>query len=81
MIFTDTFTLLEFLFATSKLISKLFEPKFSIARIKLVIVDCIAPMIAAELRQELDRVNFVSLTIDSSNRKEQGRRRAGTLAP
>jgi len=26
-------------------------------------------MIAAELRQELDNVSFVSLTIDSSNRK------------
>jgi len=29
-----------------------------------VIVNCIAPMIAAELRQELDEVNFVSLTVD-----------------
>jgi len=34
-------------------------------------------MIAAELRQELDKANFVSLTIDASNRNEQGRRRAG----
>jgi len=38
-------------------------------------------MIAAELRQELDKENFVSLTIDASNRKEQGRQTAGTLAP
>ena len=36
-------------------------------------------MIAAELRQELDKVNCVSLTVDVSNRNEQGRRRAGTL--
>jgi len=35
-------------------------------------------MIAAELRQDLDKVNFVSVTIDASNRKEQGRRKAGT---
>jgi len=28
------------------------------------IVNCIAPMIAAELRQELDEANFVSVTID-----------------
>jgi len=38
-------------------------------------------MIAAELRQELDKANFVFLTIDDSNWKEQGRRRAGKLAP
>jgi len=36
-------------------------------------------MIAAELRQELDKVNCVSLTVDGSNRKQQGHRRAGTL--
>jgi len=35
-------------------------------------------MIAAELRQDLDKVNFVSVTIDASNRKEQGRRRVWT---
>ena len=35
-------------------------------------------MIAAELCQELDKENFVSVTIDASNRKEQGHRRAGT---
>ena len=36
-----------------------------------VIVKCIAPMIAAERRQKLDKVNFVSLTIDASSRKKQ----------
>jgi len=34
-------------------------------------------MIAVELRQELDKTNFVSVTVGSS-KKEQGRRRAGT---
>jgi len=29
-------------------------------------------MIAAELRQDLDKVNCVSVTIDASNRKERG---------
>ena len=38
-------------------------------------------MIAAELRHELDKANFVSVTIDASNRKEQGRRRAKALLP
>jgi len=59
---------------------KNFEPKFAIARRKCesVIINCFAPMIAAELHQNLDKVNFVSLTTDASNRKEQGHRRAGT---
>jgi len=34
-------------------------------------------MIAAELRQESDKTNFVSVAIDASNKKKQGRRRAG----
>jgi len=46
-----------------------------------IIVDCIGPMVAAEPRQELDKANFVSLTIDASNWKEQGCWRAGTLSP
>jgi len=60
-------------------LQKFFEPKFGIARTKCesVILNCIAPMIAVELRQELDKTNFVSVTVDSS-KKEQGRRRAGT---
>jgi len=37
-------------------------------------------MIAAEWRQELDNVNCVSIAIDGSNRKEQGRRRVGTMS-
>ena len=55
-------SLLKILIATSKLVSKIFEPKLAIARTKCesVIVHCISPMIAAELRQELDKANFVS---------------------
>jgi len=54
-------------------VSKIFEPKFAIARTKCesVIVKCIAPIIAAELRQELDKANFVSAAIDGPNSKEQ----------
>ena len=36
-------------------------------------------MIAAELRQELHKADFVSDTIDASNRKEQGH--DGSIAP
>jgi len=76
-------SLSKFLIATSKLVSKIFESIFAIARRKCesVIVNRIAPMIAAELRHELDKANFVSVTIDASNRKEQGRRRAKALLP
>jgi len=75
-----TGSLLKVLIATSKPVLKNFEPKFAIARTKCesVIVNCVGPIIAAELRQELDKTNFVSVTIDASKRKEQGRRIAGT---
>ena len=57
---------------TSKLISKFFEIKFALARTKCeaVIVNCIAPMVAGDLREELGKANFVTATIDASNRKE-----------
>ena len=57
---------------TSKLVSKFFEPKFALARMKCeaVIVNAIAPMVAADLRQELGKANFVTVTIDALNRKE-----------
>jgi len=56
---------------TSKPVSKFFEPKFSLARTKCeaVIANAIAPMVAADLRQELGKANFVTVTIDASNRK------------
>jgi len=43
-----------------------------------VIVNRIACVVAAQLRQELDKANLVSVTIDISTRKELGRRRAET---
>ena len=57
---------------TSKLLSKLFEPKFVLRRTKCeaVLTNCIAPVIAAELRQELNKTNFISASINISNRKE-----------
>ena len=57
---------------TSKLVSKLFEPKFALQRTnyEAVLADCIALMIAAELCQELNKANFISASIDASNRKE-----------
>ena len=49
---------------TSKLISKLFESKFSLGKTKCeAIVNVIALMCTDELHQELDRNNFVTVTI------------------
>jgi len=60
---------------------KNFKPKFAIARTKCesVIANCIASMVAAELCQYLDKVNFISLTVDVSNGNEQGRWRTGIV--
>jgi len=57
---------------TAKLIKKFFEPKYSEARTKTeaIIVNVISPYIFNELLKDLRDVNFVTLTIDSSNRKE-----------
>ena len=57
---------------TSKLVSKLCEPKFARQRTECeaVLTNCIAPMIAAELRQELNKANFISASISASYRKE-----------
>ena len=35
-----------------------------------MLTNCIAPIIADELRQELNKANFMSASIDASNRKE-----------
>ena len=55
----------------SKLVSKLFEPKFSLGKTKCeaIIVKVIAPMCTDELHQELDRINFATVTIYASNIK------------
>lgn len=56
---------------SSKLISKFFEPKFGLARTKCeaIIINMIAPMAVKELNDDLSTSNFVTLTIDASNRK------------
>ena len=56
----------------SKLVSKLFKPKFSFGKTKCeaIVVNVIAPMWTDELHQELDRIDFVTVTIDASNIKE-----------
>ena len=55
----------------SKLLSKVYEPKFVLRRTKCeaVLTTYIAPM-TAELRQELNKANFITASIDASNRKE-----------
>ena len=57
---------------TSKLVSKLLEPKFSFGKTKYeaIVVNVIAPMCTDELQPELDRIDFVTVTIDASNIKE-----------
>ena len=54
------------------LVSKLFEPKFALRRTKCeaVLTNCFAPIIAAELRQELNKASSISASTDASNRKE-----------
>jgi len=49
----------------------MFEPKFVIAKTKCesIIVNCIATMIAAELCQELDKANFISITIEQDKER------------
>ena len=57
---------------TSKLVSKLFEPKFSLGKTKCeaIVVNIIAPMCIEELHQELDQINFVTVSINASSMKE-----------
>ena len=53
-------------------VSKLFEPKFSLGKTKCeaIVVKVIAPMCIEKLHQELDQINFVTVSIDASNVKE-----------
>lgn len=55
---------------SSKLISKLFEPKFHLARTKCeaIITAVIAPMARDELHNELKKCNLLSISADTSNR-------------
>lgn len=57
---------------SSKLISKLFEPKFGSARTKCeaIITGVIAPMARDELLNDLKECNFLSISTDTSNRHD-----------
>lgn len=57
---------------SSKLISKLFEPKFGSARTKCeaIITGVIAPMATDELHNDLKECNFLSISTDTSNRHD-----------
>jgi len=56
---------------SSKLIAKLFEPKFRSARTKTeaIILNAIVPLAAEELKNDL-KINFVTVAADASNRKD-----------
>ena len=57
---------------TSKLVSKLFERKFSLEKTKCeaIVVKVIAPMCIEELYQELDQINLITVSSDAYNMKE-----------
>jgi hypothetical protein len=57
---------------TTKIIQKLFEPKFTCARTKseAVVVNVLAPLAESKLKSDLSKAKFVSVSIDSSNHKE-----------
>ncbi|GBN49672.1 hypothetical protein AVEN_230177-1 [Araneus ventricosus] len=57
---------------SSKLISKFFEPKFSLGKTKCeaIVLNVIAPLDQEELKEDLTRSNYVSVSMDASNRKD-----------
>lgn len=57
---------------TTKIIQKIFEPKFTCARTKAeaVVVSVLAPFAENELKSDLDKATFISVSLDSSNHKE-----------
>lgn len=54
------------------MISKFFEPKFSLGKTKCeaIILNVIAPLALEELKNDLINANFVALSMDASNKKE-----------
>lgn len=57
---------------TSKLIQKVFEPKFSCARTKVeaVVINVLAPFAESELKINLEKAKFISILLDASNHKD-----------
>jgi hypothetical protein len=56
---------------TSRIIQKLFEPKFTCAQTKVraIVVNVLAPLSINQIREELEDAKVFSIMIDSSNRK------------
>lgn len=57
---------------SSKLISTFFETKFSLGKTKCeaIVQNVIAPVAQEELKEDLNKSNFVSFSMNASNRKE-----------
>ncbi|GBM16180.1 hypothetical protein AVEN_126446-1 [Araneus ventricosus] len=57
---------------SSKLISKFFEPKSSLGKTKCeaIVLNAIAPLAQEELKENLTKSNYVSVSMDASNRKD-----------
>lgn len=57
---------------SSKLISKFFDPKFSLGKTKCeaIILNVLAPLALEELNFDLSHANFVALSMDASNKNE-----------
>jgi hypothetical protein len=62
----------ELSFNTSKLVKKLYDPKFSSARTKteVIIVNVISPFIFDNVLRPLENIYYVTVSMDSSNRSE-----------
>lgn len=56
---------------TSKLIKRMYDPKFGCARTKAeaIVNNILAPWCKKVLKEELETINFVSVSIDTSNHK------------
>jgi hypothetical protein len=56
---------------TSRIIQKLFEPKFTCAQTKVraIVVNVLAPLSINQIREELEDAKFTSVMTDSSNHK------------
>lgn len=57
---------------SSKLIARFFEPKFSLGKTKCeaIVLNVIAPLAHEELVDDLKKTNFISVSMDASNRKD-----------
>ncbi|GBM09714.1 hypothetical protein AVEN_186417-1 [Araneus ventricosus] len=57
---------------SSKLMSKFFEPKFSLGKTKCkaIVLNVITPLAQEDLKEDLTKSNYVSVSMDASNRKD-----------